>query len=264
MSIAISTPIKKTIDLAVVSGIVIFSIPIILSLQVRPLVSSIFFFILPSAYLLVRNPRPLKRIFTGALLFGILFGFILDFVAIFNGAWSEPVEQLVFQYKIFTVVPIDHIIWFFFWALLIIVFYEYFIERDLSDFVSHNIRYAFLPSIAALISILIIYFTNPNFLKFNYAYFFLGLFTLAPFFYLAFKKPLLLIKFVKISPFFFFLFLIFELTALKLNQWYFPGEYIGTVTLFNLTFPFEEFFFWILMSSTVVLSYYELYVDDER
>ena len=78
------------------------------------------------------------------------------------------------------------------------------------------------------------------------------------------KKSELLFKFLKVSAFFFFLFFAFELTALRLGQWNFPGRYIGKVEIFNLVFPFEEFFFWILLSSTVVLSYYELYVDDEK
>lgn len=251
-------------DLFVVVAIVLFSVPIILKFQVKPLTSSVFFFIIPSIYLLVSKPRSLKRIFTASLLFGLLFGFTFDFLAIVNKAWSEPIGQLVFPYKFFGIVPLDHLIWFFFWVFLIVVFYERFVEREVNNSISHNFIYALLPSIFALVAILILYFTIPNFLMFDYAYFWLGFFTLLPLAYLARKQPRLINKFLKIAPFFIFLFLVFELTAIKLGQWYFPGQYIGSVTLFNLSFPFEEFFFWILMSSTVVLAYYELVVDDMR
>ena len=62
----------------------------------------------------------------------------------------------------------------------------------------------------------------------------------------------------------FLLFLVYELTALKLGQWVFLGEYIGGVEIFNSQFPFEEFFFWIMISSATCLSYYEIFVDDEK
>ena len=61
-----------------------------------------------------------------------------------------------------------------------------------------------------------------------------------------------------------FFFLSFELTALKLDQWRFPGENIGHVQLFGLLFPFEEFIFWIVFGTPIILSYYELFVDDDK
>ena len=60
------------------------------------------------------------------------------------------------------------------------------------------------------------------------------------------------------------LYFVYELTALHLNQWHFPGQYVGLVRFGSVTLPIEEFVIWILMSSMIVLSYYELYVDDLR
>lgn len=255
---------NQKIDLLLVIGMVLLSIPIIVWLNVRPLVSTVFFFIIPSIYLLIRKPRNLRRIFTGAFLIGMVFGFVFDFLAILNNAWSEPVEQLVFKYKVLNIVPIDHIIWFFFWALIIIVFYEHFLEHERADGISHNFKYGLIPGITATIAILALFFIAPETIRFGYSYLILGGLTFLPFLFLMIRRPILFIKFVKVTPFFFLLFLAFELTAIYLEQWYFPGLYIGYVEVLGLRFPFEEFFFWILMSSTIVLSYYELYVDDER
>ncbi len=72
----------------------------------------------------------------------------------------------------------------------------------------------------------------------------------------------MIINFLKVSLFFVFVFLAYELLAVKLGQWNFPGHYVGTIKIFALEFPFEEFFFWVLISSSVILSYYELYVDN--
>lgn len=256
---------NKKIDLLVVIGMILISIPIIIYFKVNFLISTIFFFVIPSVYLLIRKPKSIKRIITASFLFGILFGFIFDFLAEFNNAWAwAGGKGLVFPNKILGIVPIDVLIWFFFWVFLIVVFYEHFVEHDRSDKISPNFKYAFFPGLAVLIWVLAIFFINPNLLKSDYAYFVLGIFTLIPFIILVIRKPALLGKFVKVSAFFFFLYLSFELTALKLDQWSFPGQYIGTVQLFGAVFPFEEFFFWILMSSTIVLAYYELFVDDEK
>ena len=139
---------NKLIDLLVVVAMVGAAIPVILFLNVKPLVSTIFFFILPSVYLFLRNPRPIKRIFAASFLFGVVFAVPFDFLAILNGAWSEPVSQLVFPYKLFSVLPVDHLIWFFFWVFLVIVFYEHFVEHDRVDTISHNYAYGLLPGLA--------------------------------------------------------------------------------------------------------------------
>ena len=57
-------------------------------------------------------------------------------------------------------------------------------------------------------------------------------------------------------------YLAYEVTAFYLGQWHFPGEYIGTVILLGASFPLEEFIIWIVLSAAVVLSYYELFIDD--
>jgi hypothetical protein len=59
-------------------------------------------------------------------------------------------------------------------------------------------------------------------------------------------------------------YLSFELAALETNLWSFPGHYIGTVSVFGLTFPFEELFFWVLSSSTAAAAYYEYFIDDGK
>lgn len=253
------------LDLCVVLVIISLAPAISFKFNVRPLVSAVFFFILPSLYLFLCNPRPLKRILLASLLFGTIFAFPFDFLSLFNKAWSEPTEQLVFKIKILNVMPIDHFIWFFFWVFLIVVFYEHFIERDKSDKISANYyKYGILPMAVATAGMLLAFFIKPTLLSLDYAYLFLGFLTLIPFVFLTFRRPVLLSKFLKVAPFFFFLYFLFELTALKLGQWNYPGRYIGQVNFFGVVFPFEEFFFWILMSSTIILSYYELYVDDMR
>ena len=253
---------RNIVDQYVLIVFIILSVILSLVYSFRPLTSALFFFLVPSLYMLARKPVIIKRVLAGSLLFGLLFGFALDFVALLNSAWSEPINQLFFKDRIFGVIAADHIIWFFLWVLVIICYYEHFFEHERSDTISPHVLWGLIPAIFLTILLLVIFFVSPDTLKFRYAYLILGIAALVPLVFLLFKKPRFYTKFAKTVPYFFFLFLAYELVALYLGQWEFPGQYIGHVTLAGLSFPFEEFFFWILLSSPVILSYYEIFIDD--
>jgi len=239
------------------------TILLVLWLRVNFLTSTLLFFGLPSAYLLWRKPKDIKKTVAASLIFGLLFGFILDFVAEFNHAWSWPdVSGLVFSYKLLGLVPIDVMIWYVLWVFSIVVFYEHFIERNDPDRISPNYRRALYPALTAIAMLVLLFITNQEVFEIRNAYLVVGLGSLLPFLVFMLEDPTLFEKFWKVSLYFFLLYLSFEVTALKLNQWSFPGEYIGTVSLFEVTFPVEELVFWMLLSSTIVLSYYHHWIEE--
>lgn len=106
---------------------------------------------------------------------------------------------------------------------------------------------------------------SPTLLNIPYAYVWLGLVTtLLPGMLFLNFFPNFLSRYVKVSAYFFILSILFELTALELGQWSFPGTtFIGWVDILGYRFPFEEFFFWFLLAVTAILSIYE-YFDDDR
>lgn len=255
---------KIRTDLLVIIGLVLVSIPGVLYFQVRLLTSTLLFFVIPIIFLLLRQPKQLKRL-GASVVTGMIVAFNADFLAEFNGAWSwAPEGQLVFTNKLFGLVPIDVLIWYFFWIMLTVVYYEHFFEKEKGGVISYNFKLALTFFLAILILIITTFYVSPEVLRFQYAYLLVAVFGSFPFFYLIFKKPHLVGKLLTAGIFNIFLFLSFELTALKLDQWRFPGEYIGKVSIFGLWFPFEEFVFWILLGTPIVLSYYELYVDDGK
>jgi hypothetical protein len=245
-------------------AMVLLFIPTILFFQVRFLTSTILFFAVPALYLFIRKPKQTNRL-AHTLVLGMMGAFSLDFLAEINGAWSwAPEGQLLFPNKLFGLIPIDVLIWYFFWILLTIVFYEHFFEHEKSDKVSKSFENAFVFIFTVTVLIILAFYVNPEILIFPYAYFYIGIFGSIPFFYLIFRNPHLIGKLLKAGIFSTFLFLSFELTALSLDQWRFPGQYIGHVQLFGLQFPFEEFVFWILLGTPIILSYYELFIEDNR
>ena len=119
---------KIRLDFVVVLALVLFAIPTSFAINASFLVSTLLFFGVPSLYLLFRQKGQFKRIFTASVLFGIFYGFLLDYMAELNSAWAwADTQQLVFPYKIFGVVTIDVMIWFFLWVLFMVVFYEHFL-----------------------------------------------------------------------------------------------------------------------------------------
>jgi hypothetical protein len=255
---------KMRTDFLVVVGMVLLFIPIILFFEARFLTSTILLFAIPAVYLLIRKPIQIKKTIY-VLAVGMMGAFSIDFLAEINGAWAwAPEGQLLFQNKLFGLIPIDVLIWYFFWILLTIVYYEHFFEHNKTNKISHLFKIVSAIFFAIMVLIIAVFYINPDLLIFPYAYTYIGVVGSLPFFYVIFKKPRLIGKLLKAGIFSTFLFLSFELTALVLDQWRFPGQYIGHIQLFGLQFPFEEFVFWILFGTPIVLSYYELFVDDGK
>jgi hypothetical protein len=239
-------------------------VPLILYFQVRFLTSTLLFFAVPAIYLFIRRPKQLKRLWASVLA-GTLVAFIIDFLAEFNRAWSwAPDGQLVFPNKLFGIIPFDVLIWYFLWILFTMVYYEHFFEHEKTTKISRRFKSILAFFTTVLVLLIAAFYTNPELLSFRYAYLMIGILGAIPFFFLILKKPHLIGKLLKAGIFNIFLFLSFELTALKLDQWRFPGEYIGTMTLFGLVFPLEEFVFWIVLGTPIILAYYELFIDDGK
>lgn len=168
------------LDFYILLGVIFLSVPIILYFQVRPLTSALFFFIIPIAYLFYRKRKPIKEILIGSLLIGSGLGLIFNIIASANGAWGEVSSQLVFNYNIFGFMPADEPVWFFFWALFIITFYEHFYEKDRSDKLSKRFKYIAIPTFLAVILVIAVAIIDKNKLLFNHAYFFSAAPTIIP------------------------------------------------------------------------------------
>ena len=149
-------------------------------------------------------------------------------------------------------------------TLFIVVFYERFIDDEKDRKISKNIIFALIPSILATIAIVVIFKVNPGALIIPYAYLVGGIAAIIPLIILIIYKPKLFPKFVFIAVPFSIIWFIAEIVTLKTGGWIFLGQYVGTVTVFGLIFPFEELFFWMMMYAASVISYYEFFLDDLR
>ncbi len=180
---------KIRTDFIVVVGMVLLFIPVIVFFRVRFLTSTLLFFAVPALYLLIRQPKQLRRL-AATLFVGMIATFAFELLAEYNNAWSwAPLGQLVFPYKIFGIIPIEVLILYFFWILFAIVFYEHFFETKKfeSEKISPLFKNLLIFLSVVLILIVTLYYSHPEFLKFRYAYLCLGLVVSLPAFYLIYN-----------------------------------------------------------------------------
>lgn len=254
---------KLRIDLLVVFFLLGITAGISLLFNLVPLIVFLLYLLLPSIYLILRQKKNFWKIFWAVVIFGIIFGFGFDFVVTLNEGWI--VTRLVFPFRLFGFYPlIDDIFAFMIMTLFIVVFYEHFLDDEKNRRISKNLKWVLVFSLVILALTLIVYFINPALLRIPYTYLAGGLLAIAFPFAVSLYKPRFLGKFLKLAAFFFVAWFVLEIVCLKNGGWIFPGEYIGTVEIFGLKFPFEELFFWMMWYAAAVVSYYEAFIDDEK
>lgn len=217
-------------------------------------------FIVPSiVYLGIREQKPWRKIFIATLIFGGLFGFFFEFIQEYSGTYL--VISRVFP-KLFGVLPPDNVLGHMMMACLTFTFYEHFINRHSTPVVAPKITKVSYITLAVVAAEIVIYFVRPSLLSFHYAYAYLGLLAIAPIAYLLLTKPHYARDILLMIPFFFLLYLAVEIIAVKYSWWIYPGHYyVGWVSLFDQTFPFEELFFWMFFYAAALISYYKLTID---
>jgi len=256
---------RESINLAL-----IFIWPIIatiISFTIKPnfFVGIILFLVVPSFYLSIQGKKYWKKAAIFAAGASIPIMVAIDYITYLTGIWIVP--ETILPFKIFDFVTLEVILWAFFTTYFVVVFYEYFLDKHATKMLwTKKTKYLFIAGVILFILFVFFYFFFPNLLKIPYWYLVFGIiFTLIPFLLQLFKYPKTTSKFFLPFIYFFFLHFIWEITALKLGWWDFPGEmFIGWVSIFGTNFPFEEVLFWFILLALSILSFYEYFDDDEK
>lgn len=232
-------------------------------LNTKPLIGGLISLLPSIIYLSLKEKKNWKKIFWAVLFFGIIWGFCFDLVETYNKAWE--VTRLVFNLKFFNILPLDDVLGFILMTLIIVVFYEHFVDDEKKKKISPNLRYALGGSLLFFLLIIVLFALNyQQLLSSYYTYLYGGLAAIIIPVILSFYRPKLLNKFLLMSALFFFIWLAEEWVAIKTGGWVFEGNYIGMVTFLGVAFPFEELFFWMLLYAPAIVSYYELFIDDQK
>lgn len=256
--------LSKKIDIIFLILSPIFASVISLYFKTNFLISILLFFGIPGVYLSWRNFHAVKKSFVFSLLFGTFGLFIIDTYATASGSWFVP--QSSFSIRLLGIVPIEDIIGGGLLIYNIIMFYEHFLDKGKHNLKDTNLKYFIVSLIFAFIFLFLTYLFKPSMLVIPFFYIKAGIvIVLFPIISFLSIFPRLLSKFVKAGTYFLIVGILFKFTGVTLNQWNFYGNnFIGWINILNVRFPIEELFFYIILFSTCVLSYYEFFDDDRK
>ncbi|MFA5184529.1 MAG: hypothetical protein WC456_03300 [Patescibacteria group bacterium] len=236
-----------------------------LILETSYFTSLFLFFGCPIIYLFYRNQKRIKKILLFSLPVFLVMAVVLDYICDITGIWA--VASSVFNYRILGQVPIENLIWLISYTIFVVAYYEYFFEfSDRDKNYRPRLKYFHAFFISVFIIFLAVYITNKDWLYIKYFYLKFGIILgLLPTILMLARSPKLFTKFIKTGIYFFYHSLTYEITALYLGWWSFPGrEIIGSVVLGRLSFPIEELLFWMTLGAVGLLSFYEFFDDDEK
>lgn len=254
---------NRWVDILMLFLLPILSVVIAYSVPTNFLSSILLFFGLPAIWLALRSPEDVVKSAIFAGLVSLPCVLIAGSYAFFGNVWEV---QSMFDFRILDIVALEQFLWGFLLLFDVVMFYEYFFDRGDVKIIDEKMKYFRYILLGFLVGFLIIFFTFPKFLEINYFYAVAGVLVfIVPMITLFSFVPSIIGKFIKTGAYFFVLFSMYELAALKFGWWSFPGdEYIGWVEVVGLRFPLEEFIFFMGLGAILVLIYYEVFDDDTK
>jgi hypothetical protein len=234
------------------------------SLSFNAITSLIFFYIIPSVILSAYMPQRIKKsLFVSTFILPLII--IGDCIAEYTGSWFYAPS---FPFKLSNfITSIDALLWGFFHVYFVIMFYQYFFEKSYFKKIwDEKSKEALVGTIGIFTIFLLALIIYPAILNIPYWYLAFGILGFLPIvIFEDFRYPMVFPKLLKTGIFFFYLNFVYEIVGLKLNWWSFPGkQFIGYISLFGETFPFEELFFFLIFFTLAILSAYEYFFNRER
>lgn len=254
----------KAFDLIFLILLVPLATVISIAINANYFESNLLFLGIPCLYLSLRVTPPLiLKSFVFSSIFSIPLGIFVDYIVTADNGWAVPVS--IFP-KIFSIVPLEDLIFAFLFTYLAIVFYEYFVDKGRNHVIESRLHYLTWISIYVTALFLFAYYFFDGVLILPYAYLIAGIiFLLCPLIYIFLKYPKLLRKYVPIFLYFLLISVFFEYTALFLGQWEYTGShYLTVMEWFSFSIPIEEIIFFWLLWGPAILAYYEFFDDDRR
>jgi len=248
----------------------IFLWPIIIGLisfwmKPNALYSIILFLLIPAIYLSFKGTEFVKKSLLFSVIIAIPTMIVIDYIAQMNQTWLMYSSSIL-PFKFFGIVTFEVVLWAVALIYLIVMFYEYFLDRHFTKkLYTEKLKYLLI-ILLVFFSLFVFRFYEGSIFRIPYFYLFWGILLLfIPVVLQSIKHFQTTAKFFLALAYFFYLDFIYEITAIKLGWWSFPGrEFIGWVTIMNIRFPIEELFFWMILFTLGVLTYFEYFDDDEK
>lgn len=251
----------KVIDILMIFLLLIISnIYFLLKINSETILLGCFVFLLPPIiYLSFRKKKDWLKILTTAIIIGIIIGVPFTFIGELTNAWIIHDKKFRFFDSFYIPVILG---WMLMSSLTIIIYQHFYFENiQIKPFSKRFKKVFFSLSFFSFLFILMC-FIYPSFFTKQYSYAFIGIINIIPFLYYLIKRPKFILNITPIIIYFFLVYFSMEYIGLTNNLWSFKGSYIGEVSFFRITFPIEEFVYWMILFSPSVLCFYNSFVTD--
>ena len=224
--------------------------------------SMFLFLFLPSIYLTIRHKASVKKSVSFSMIMGVPLAIIIDYMMEISNAWVLD-DSILGDLRLFDFVFYEQIPWLFIFAYFVVMFYRHFVgEADKSEFKTMPLSWLLIWHTFLFAGFVLFWIIDPQILNIQYAYLNVGIvFSILPLSYILFRYPKLLKRFIFPTVYFFYFSLIYEMISLHLGHWSFPNtsQFLGYISIFGHSFPYEELTFWIILGPASCLAYFELF-----
>lgn len=222
--------------------------------------SIIGFLVIPSSFIAYRFSGSVKKALLFSFFVGGLVSVPIDYTAQVSGAWL--ILESIFPFRILGRVTVEAVLWGFFSVFYAVLFYEHFIDQEVSKKIwpSHMNYLASLSIVSTGIFVATL-FISPSLIEVPNFYAMFGSIVFGvPIVLEVFEFPDQMKRITRAGAYFFIVTSLYEIAGLKLGWWIFPGSgFTGWVKLFGVTFPIEEFLFYLVIFEMAVISYYNYF-----
>lgn len=254
---------KKKVDIIVLVFLLLLAInyPFIVEKTIMdiPVLSSYLFLIPPIIYLSMREKKDWIKILALVFVIGFIVGFPFTFLGELTNAWAIHVSKE----KLFGVFYFPIVIAWMLMVALTVIFYQHFYinTQNLKKGLSKRFKKVTitLSVISFIVTLVCLYL--PSFFTEKYSYLIIGSVNLIPFLVYSIKRPKYILRITQLMFYFFLIYLSIEFVGLNLNWWTFEGSYIGFVKLLGISFPIEEFVYWMILFSASIICCYESFFN---
>lgn len=246
----------------VIVGICIFiGLLVLFDLVPNAFNSVLLFFLLPTVLLM----KP-EHIFVRPIYFSIIVAtsaiIMIDTIAHMSHQWNIP--HSILSSKLFWYVTIEVI----FWAVLNFFLVTFLWENYFLQSKSHKIIPCNLYKLVAFLFIIILFSIFLRYkqywdqMKYFYAWYGTVLIVLPACIYL-FRRPHFRSKLIMLAGLHALLTGVYEIIALRVGWWSFPGRYLMAYDFFWHTLPLEEVICWLVFFPVAIISYYDFFYKQE-
>ncbi len=243
----------KKLIIFVVYPVLVFFINILCRMPF--LFSLISFYGAPAFYVSTRNRRYIPHAMAVSFAVFPLF-VVFDYMGLINKAWYNG--DSLWGFRIIDIFTIEELLW--------ALFLNYFIAIVYFSYINNKpvIRSKFIPYFAIfnllLIGLFFVINNNKELFVIPRFYLVFGLIVVvSPIFFNFYKKIIPIKRFLWLMLYFTFFHFLYEIAGVRLKWWEFQGvDYLGQVSIFGATFPFEELLFWVIMGAPSSFVYLHL------